>query len=249
MKIGIIRLLPGLVYLSAVAATIRYAYFLLGESSPSVWRQESLPWEIAFPIDMLLIGMFFVLNTIAMGPAFKKIINHRFSLLFQNTFKLCGTSIPLGVLCCFWEPIPYPLLGVESELVCTLLWFIYFSGWVIVVAGTLLVNHVEMSGLGQAWNYGRDEEIESPPARTPWFFQILRRPDYFGWLLVHWIHPNLTVGQLLLASMATVYIVLALSLERREEEESPDPIPHDDVKVIPFQPNVLWGKKDSILKH
>ena len=89
-------------------------------------------------------------------------------------------------------------------------------GWALVLVSTFVIDHFDLFGLKQTWNYFRGKAYEPPKFRQPALYRIVRHPLYVGWLIVFWAAPVMTIAHLVFALVTTAYILVAIQLEERD---------------------------------
>jgi protein-S-isoprenylcysteine O-methyltransferase Ste14 len=90
---------------------------------------------------------------------------------------------------------------------------LYAAGWLLAIASTYAVDHLELTGLRQAgWAGAREEgglEVRGLHA-------VVRHPLMTGLLIAFWATPHLGASHLLFAVMSTGYIALGVHFEERD---------------------------------
>jgi methanethiol S-methyltransferase len=89
-------------------------------------------------------------------------------------------------------------------------------GWSILLASTLLINHFELFGLQQVFNYWRGVRFNPPAFKTPALYRYVRHPLYLGFILAFWAAPRMTQGHLLFALATTAYTFVGIFFEERD---------------------------------
>jgi len=154
------------------------------------------------------------------------------SLMARRSFKQWWTKIipPVaerstymlqsGLLSLFliwqWRPITQTVWQVENSVGSTLIWGLFWLGWLIAFISTLLINHFELTGLQQVYAYLRDQRPAPISFRTPFLYKIVRHPMQLGVMIAFWATPHMTAGHLLFAMGMTLYILIGLYFEERD---------------------------------
>jgi protein-S-isoprenylcysteine O-methyltransferase Ste14 len=166
-------------------------------------------------IDVLLLGAFAIPHSVMARPAFKRWWTKFVPVAIERSTYVLVASLALVLLYWQWRPLAQPIWSV-SGVAATALWAVFWLGWAIVLVSTFLINHFDLFGLRQVWNYF--SQREAPPAKfvTPFFYKAVRHPIYLGFILAFWAAPQMTAGHLLFAVATTTYILLAIQLEERD---------------------------------
>jgi len=115
-----------------------------------------------------------------------------------------------------WRPITQTVWLVENSVGSTLIWGLFWLGWLIAFISTLLINHFELTGLQQVYAYVRGQTSAPLSFRTPFLYKIVRHPMQLGVMLAFWAAPHMTVGHLTFAIGMTTYILIGLYFEERD---------------------------------
>ena len=166
-------------------------------------------------INLLLLSLFAVQHSVMARPAFK-----RWWAQFvpppveRSTFVLLA-SLALLLLYWQWRPLPHPIWTVTGVW-AQVLWAVFWLGWGLVLLSTFLINHFDLFGLKQVWDYRARRERPPMEFKTPWFYKAVRHPIYLGFILAFWATPTMTAGHLLFALVTSAYILVGIQLEERD---------------------------------
>ena len=172
------------------------------------------PWT-ALAVNVALLGLFGLQHSGMARRGFKawwaRILPPR---LERNTFNL-ATCVAFWILFALWQPLPQVVWEVHGAA-ATVIQGIGWLGWTILLLATFMVNHFELFGLSHAWNNLKARPEKQIPFRKVGFYHVVRHPIQLGVLIGVWATPVMTVGHLVFAGVATLYILVALQLEERD---------------------------------
>jgi methanethiol S-methyltransferase len=185
-----------------------------------VWTMDSMavqtPLSSALLINAALLGAFAVQHSGMARQSFKrawtKIVP---PLLERSTYVLMASLVLLAVVE-FWQPLPGTIWSVHNSAAVLVLQALFWFGWALLFTCTLLIDHFDLFGLRQAWEYLRNGNYEPPRFRTPGPYRLVRHPLYLGFVIAFWSAPHMTSGRLFFAVMCTGYILVAIQLEERD---------------------------------
>jgi protein-S-isoprenylcysteine O-methyltransferase Ste14 len=214
----VLSLLYGLVCYLAFFGTILYAIGFVGNLvvPKTIDGKPGVPLPTAILVNASLLLLFALQHSIMARPAFKrkwtKIVPEH---LERSTYVLLA-SLCLMLLMWQWQPVGGIVWSTENETLKTILLITYFTGWCIVFASTFLINHFDLFGLRQVWLNFRGKPYTQLPFRLPVFYQFVRHPLYFGFLIAFWSTPVMTIAHFLFAVLTTGYILTAIRFEERD---------------------------------
>jgi protein-S-isoprenylcysteine O-methyltransferase Ste14 len=169
----------------------------------------------AIILDAVLLGIFALQHSIMARPRFKRWWTTIVASGVERTTYVLASNAALVLMYTQWEPIGgsvWQLGGAAASVV----WALFWLGWLIVLTSTFMISHFELFGLTQAWAAFRDRATPSPQFRTPLLYGLVRHPIMLGFIIAFWATPTMSYGHLFFAVMTTGYILIALQLEEMD---------------------------------
>jgi protein-S-isoprenylcysteine O-methyltransferase Ste14 len=170
----------------------------------------------ALLIDLGLLGAFSLQHSIMARPGFKRAWTRIVPEEAERSTYVLFSSLALIALFYFWQPLGGVIWSVESTLGQALLYGAFFTGWMLVLVSTFLINHFDLFGLRQVWLQLVGKPYTHLKFGTPGPYKLVRHPLYLGWFIAFWATPTMTATHLLFAIMTTAYILIAIQLEERD---------------------------------
>ena len=167
-------------------------------------------------IDLGLLGVFALQHSIMARPAFKRAWTRIVPEEAERSTYVLFSSVALIALFYFWQPLGGVIWSVESTLGQVLLYGTFFTGWLLVLVSTFLINHFDLFGLRQVSLQLVGRPYTHLKFGTPGPYKLVRHPLYLGWFLAFWATPTMTATHLMFAIMTTAYILIAIQLEERD---------------------------------
>lgn len=186
-----------------------------------LWRRiDAVPLEgkaglTDWVINAALLGAFAVQHSVMARQGFKKMWTRVVPACVERSTYVLLASFILFAVCWLWRPIP-PLLYRLEGASALVLEGLYFLGFAIVVAGTFLIDHLELFGLKQVWTHFQGRAMAPAGFQTPGLYKIVRHPIYFGFLMAFWSTPQMSLGRVLFAGLCTGYVLVAIQFEERD---------------------------------
>jgi protein-S-isoprenylcysteine O-methyltransferase Ste14 len=173
------------------------------------------PWGPALLIDAVLLGAFAVQHSVMARRWFKRWWIEVVPPAAERSTYVLIASLLLDLLFWQWRPLPgtvWHLHGVDRDL----LWGLFALGWLVLLAGTFMIDHFDLFGLRQVWLRFRNHTYRRPPFKTTAFYHYSRNPLMLGFMIAFWAAPTMSVSRLVFAAAASGYILVGIMLEERD---------------------------------
>lgn len=182
----------------------------------SVDRGPQASTGTALVVDVLLLGLFAVQHSVMARPMFKRWLTRAVPVDLERSTYVLASNIVLALLFWQWRPIPAIIWDVTAPAGRAALWALFWIGWVIALAATFMVSHVELFGLRQVYSTWRAQPYTPVGFRAKLLYRLVRHPLMLGFVIAFWAAPTMTAGHLLFAVATTGYILIAVQLEERD---------------------------------
>ena len=178
-------------------------------------RSDGSAWA-AVLIDVSLLLLFAVQHSVMARDRFKRWLATVLPAVAERSTYVLAASVLLGLLFGQWRPIPTTVWRVGEPLAAAGIWTVYAIGWLVAVGATFMVDHLDFSGLRQAWWPSRRGPYEPPSFTNRWLYAWVRHPIMLGLLIVFWATPRMSVGHMLFAAAGSAYIAVGVRFEERD---------------------------------
>ncbi|MEO7350418.1 MAG: isoprenylcysteine carboxylmethyltransferase family protein [Marmoricola sp.] len=173
----------------------------------------------AVAVDLLLLLLFAVQHSVMARRQVKSWLSRRIPTALERTSYVLATDICLALLLVLWQPWGDQVWHVEGAG-AAILWSLFAVGWVLAIAATFAIDHLELLGLRQAgWAAPRDPGLTTD-LYVGGLYAVVRHPLMTGLVLAFWATPRMSASHLLFALAATGYIAVGMRFEERDLRKS-----------------------------
>jgi protein-S-isoprenylcysteine O-methyltransferase Ste14 len=172
----------------------------------------------ALAVNLLLATLFGLQHSVMARRSYKATMAAVVPGPVERSTYVVATAAVLAFLFWGWSGSAEVVWSVGSAQVRGVMWGLFGAGWLIAVASTFLVSHLDLFGVAQAWRYFQGLPPEAVGFRSIGFYRWVRHPLMSGLLLAFWSAPTMTVGRLAFVSLMTIYVVVGILLEERTLE-------------------------------
>jgi len=191
--------------------------FVTGIAVPKTIDSGSVvPASEALGINLLLMSIFAIQHSVMARKQFKIWWSKFVPKPVERSTYVLFSSLALILLCSEWRPMPTVLWQIDDPRIALAVTALSFTGFLIVLSSTFLINHFELFGLHQVTNNFVGNPMPAPRFRTPLYYRFVRHPIYMGFIIAFWAAPVMTAGHLLFAAVTSAYILIGILLEERD---------------------------------
>ena len=184
-----------------------------------------VPWTVDGPVrttavnaiaaDLALLLLFAVQHSVMARRQVKSWMGRWIPAELERTSYVVATILCLTLLLVLWQPWGGQVWHLE-DAAAVVLWALFGAGWVLAIAATFAVDHLELLGLRQAgWAPARDAALTSD-LQVSGLYAVVRHPLMTGMLLAFWATPQMGASHLLFALASTGYIAVGVWFEERD---------------------------------
>jgi methanethiol S-methyltransferase len=214
---GLILGYGAVAYLAFLGVFVYTVGFLANAVVPkAIDDGTSGPVVPAVLVNVGLLALFAAQHSIMARPWFKRWWTKFVPASIERSTFVLAASLVLALLLWQWRPLPATVWSFDESWVRAALWATYGLGWLLVVGSTFLIDHFDLFGLRQVVAGARDRSVEPPAFRQPLLYRLVRHPIMLGFVIAFWATPDMSVGRMLFAALATGFIVVAVRFEERD---------------------------------
>lgn len=170
----------------------------------------------AVTADLALLLLFAVQHSVMARPQVKAWLRRRIPAALERTSYVLATDVCLVLLLALWQPWGGQVWHVHGPA-GLVLWTLCGAGWLLAIAATFAVDHLELTGLRQAgWWAARRRPAPTSALEVGGLHAVVRHPLMTGLVLAFWATPHMGASHLLFAVAATAYILVGIRFEERD---------------------------------
>ncbi|MFC5176539.1 methyltransferase family protein [Nocardioides taihuensis] len=199
-----------------VAVTVWTVLFLADVVvSPTVDGPPRTSAAVAATVDLTLLMLFAVQHSAMARPQVKAWSRRHIPAPLERTSYVLATDACLLVILVLWQPWGGQVWQVHGPA-GVVVWSLGMFGWILAIASTFAVDHLELTGLRQAgWSTPRDA-VRTNRLEVGGLHAVVRHPLMTGLLLAFWATPHMGASHVLFATAMTVYIAIGVRFEERD---------------------------------
>lgn len=201
----------GLASIAAVVAFLADLPFFKGVNAG-----DSGPIGPSIAANLGLIGLFGLHHSVMARRWFKARWTRLIPPALERATYLWMSAAAVALLILFWQPIPVTLWQVTEPLPAGAIWAAFLAVWGLMFSATFPIGHFRFFGLAQAWDRVRGAPEPKAAFTARWLYGLLRHPISLGWMLVPWLTPHMTIGQLTFALGTMAYVLTATAFEEAD---------------------------------
>lgn len=166
--------------------------------------------------NLCLVAVWGFIHTVMARQGFKDFICKLVPTAAERSTYVLIAGLSSIALVGYWQDVPGQVWLFSTPLVATILWGLFWFGWVFCLAATFAINHFDLFGLRQVFLHYK--QMPEPPVNfvKRAMYAYIRHPIQTGVLIGVWATPNMTMTQLGLSLGFTIYIYIGLWFEERD---------------------------------
>jgi protein-S-isoprenylcysteine O-methyltransferase Ste14 len=170
---------------------------------------------VAVATDLALLGLFAVQHSVMARREVKAWLRRRIPAPLERTTYVLATDLCLVLVVALWQPWGGRVWHVDGAA-AVVLWALCAAGWLLAIAATFAVDHLELTGLRQAGWSAPGASPEIADLHVGGLHAVVRHPLMTGLLLAFWATPHMGAAHLLFAIASTAYIAVGVGFEERD---------------------------------
>jgi len=217
MKRGLFLIYSALAYGLGMANIAYVLGFLADFGVPKTINEGPVgPVWLAVSCDVALVLAFGAHHSLTARRSFKRWWTRRVPEAIERSTYLYMTAAMTALLVVLWRPVPITLWRIESPVASVLIVGAFLATAGMMFAASFQFGHLGFFGLRQGWDQYRGRPTSETGFTARYLYALVRHPISLGWILLPWLTPHMTVGQLVFALSATTYVLVATRYEEAD---------------------------------
>lgn len=215
----IIAFIYGLISYVLFLGAFLYAIVFVGDFlvPKTINTGMETPFMQALLINLALLSVFALQHSIMARPGFKRWWTQFVHPAIERSTYVLLSSLALILIYWQWRPMTTIVWEIQNEIAALAIEGIFVLGWLIVLLSTFMINHFDLFGLKQVYEYLKKLPPKPIPFKMYALYGLIRHPLMFGFIIAFWATPVMTVGHLVFSITTTLYILVAVAfLEERD---------------------------------
>ena len=172
---------------------------------------------VSLVVNLGLLSLFAVQHNIMARSWFKRAWTKVVPNPVERTTFVLFTCVILCLMYWQWRPMTGAVWEVGNDAFAMVLTGVSFIGWAIVLLTTFLIDHFDLFGLKQVFQW---DTYTHPVFTEQSLYRHSRHPLYLGFIIAFWATPMMTVGHLLFAAVTTVWMIISIQFEEHDLKEA-----------------------------
>lgn len=174
------------------------------------------PIGLSILIDAGLIALFGLHHSSTARRSFKRWWTGYLPPAMERATYLYMTAVMSCVLVVFWQPVPITVWQVDNGVFAAAIVVAYLITCAMMLAATFHFGHFHFFGLQQAWSHFRQVVSKGSTFSARYLYALVRHPIGLGWMLMPWLTPHMSVGQVVYAVAIAAYVLVATRFEEAD---------------------------------
>ncbi|GGX68757.1 methyltransferase family protein [Saccharospirillum salsuginis] len=170
----------------------------------------------AVVVNLLLVTGFGLHHSVTARPFFKRWWTRFVPAHLERATYLYMTAVVTAILVVAWQPIPITVWHVDNVWAAGAIIGAFLLTIGMMFSATFHFGHFGFFGLSQVWRWVREARPAEPVFAARYLYALIRHPISLGWMVLPWLTPRMTVGQLVFAVSVTLYVLIATYFEEAD---------------------------------
>jgi methanethiol S-methyltransferase len=168
----------------------------------------------AVTIDLLLFSGFALHHSVFARTSIKDRVRRIVPPALERSVYTWAASLLFIVVCALWLPVPGELYHVTGRW-ALIGYAVQALGIVLTGRSSARLDVLDLAGVRPILQDRRGALPMHVPLETDGLYGFVRHPLYFGWVLIVFATPHMTMTRLVFACASTVYLAAAVPFEER----------------------------------